>query len=88
MNRHLQSHLLSELQLPVRDYICQLELGLREQLLTHHGLPHHPSEHTGVFLSPDVKILYQYKMVLNALSVMGPKSLEEKFRQLGAVAYV
>ncbi|CAE6481582.1 hypothetical protein ACGC1H_001180 [Rhizoctonia solani] len=40
----------------VRDYICNLELSLREHLKTHHGLAHYPSEHTGVFLSPDEKI--------------------------------
>ncbi|KAG8687940.1 hypothetical protein FRC09_013196 [Ceratobasidium sp. 395] len=47
---------LGRMKLPVRDYICQLELSLRDQLRTYHNLTHHPSEHTGVFLSPDVKI--------------------------------
>ncbi|KAG8715155.1 hypothetical protein FRC11_005522 [Ceratobasidium sp. 423] len=40
----------------IRDYICNLELSLREHLKTHYGLVHYPSEHTGVFLSPDEKI--------------------------------
>ncbi|KAG9120955.1 hypothetical protein FRC07_003297 [Ceratobasidium sp. 392] len=47
---------LGRMKLPVRDYICQLELSLREQLKIYHNLIHYPSEHTGVFLSPDVKI--------------------------------
>jgi lipoate-protein ligase B len=42
--------------LSVREYVCKLELALREQLLVDHGLVHYPSEHTGVFLAPDVKI--------------------------------
>ncbi|CAE6502417.1 unnamed protein product [Rhizoctonia solani] len=43
-------------QISIRDYICNLELSLREHLKTHHQLTHYPSEHTGVFLSPDEKI--------------------------------
>lgn len=39
-------------------------------------------------LSPDIKVLYRYKLVLNAVAIVGPKALEEKFRALGAVAYV
>ncbi|KAB5591468.1 Lipoyl(octanoyl) transferase [Ceratobasidium theobromae] len=37
------------------EYICQLELALRDQLLAH-GVPHYPSDHTGLFLAPDVKV--------------------------------
>ncbi|QRW05798.1 lipoyl(octanoyl) transferase [Ceratobasidium sp. AG-Ba] len=47
---------LGRMKLSIRDYICQLELSLREQLKTFHNLVHHPCEHTGVFLSPDIKI--------------------------------
>ncbi|KAH7330640.1 lipoyltransferase [Rhizoctonia solani] len=43
-------------KMPIRDYICNLELSLREHLKSHYGLTHYPSEHTGVFLSPDEKI--------------------------------
>jgi lipoyl(octanoyl) transferase len=43
-------------QVPIRDYICNLELSLREHLKIHYKLTHYPSEHTGVFLSPDEKI--------------------------------
>ncbi len=39
-------------------------------------------------LSPGVKVLYRYKMVLNAVAVVAPKALEEKFRQFAGVAYV
>ncbi|KAG8736825.1 hypothetical protein FRC10_008816 [Ceratobasidium sp. 414] len=47
---------IGRMKLPVRDYICQLELSLRDQLRTYHNLAHYPSEHTGVFLSPTIKI--------------------------------
>ncbi|CAE7077338.1 unnamed protein product [Rhizoctonia solani] len=47
---------LGRSKVPIRDYICNLELALREQLKTYYGLVHYPSEHTGVFLSPDEKI--------------------------------
>ncbi len=39
-------------------------------------------------LSPDLKILYQYKMVLNGLAIVAPKALEAKFRGMDAVSYV
>jgi lipoyl(octanoyl) transferase len=51
------SHIfLISVQIPIREYICQLELSLREQLKSFHHLAHYPCEHTGVFLSPDIKI--------------------------------
>lgn len=39
-------------------------------------------------LSPEIRVLYRYKMVLNGLAILAPRSLEDKFRNLGTVAYV
>ena len=39
-------------------------------------------------LSPDLEILYRYRLVLNGLAVVAPRELEAKFRDLSAVAYV
>ncbi|KAG8694493.1 hypothetical protein FRC08_008452 [Ceratobasidium sp. 394] len=47
---------IGRMKLPVREYICQLELSLRDQLRAYHNIAHYPSEHTGVFLSPIIKI--------------------------------
>ncbi|MGZ3691135.1 MAG: S8 family serine peptidase, partial [Pseudobdellovibrio sp.] len=38
-------------------------------------------------LSPQVQIIYQYKMVLNALAVLAPVELEDKIGGIGLVAY-
>ena len=38
-------------------------------------------------LSPDVQIVYRYKMVLNAVAVLAPIELADKIGQLGLVAY-
>ena len=39
-------------------------------------------------LSPDIQVLYKYKMVLNAVAIVAPKNLEAKFRALTSVSYV
>jgi minor extracellular serine protease Vpr len=39
-------------------------------------------------LSPDVRVIHTYKMVLNGLAVLAPKALESHFRQLTSVSYV
>ena len=39
-------------------------------------------------LSADIQVLYKYKMVLNAIAIVAPKHLEEKFRALTSVSYV
>lgn len=39
-------------------------------------------------LSPDVRVLYRYKMVLNAVAVVAPKSLEAQLRGWAEVAYI
>jgi minor extracellular serine protease Vpr len=39
-------------------------------------------------LSPDIQVLYKYKMVLNAIAIVAPKHLEDKFRKLTSVSYV
>src|SRR4051812_27599501 len=33
-------------------------------------------------ISPDIKVLYRYRMVINAVAVVTPKALEEKIRQM------
>lgn len=38
-------------------------------------------------LSPDVQVLYRYKMVLNAIAVLAPIELKDKFKDLGQIAY-
>lgn len=38
-------------------------------------------------LSPEVQIIYKYKMVLNGLAVVAPISLEDKIKGVGLVAY-
>lgn len=38
-------------------------------------------------LSSEVQIVYRYKMVLNAVAVLAPVSLEEKIKEHGLVAY-
>ncbi|KAI0311452.1 hypothetical protein OF83DRAFT_1030825, partial [Amylostereum chailletii] len=40
----------------VRDYICRLERTLRLHLREAHGLAHHASAHTGVFLDARTKV--------------------------------
>lgn len=39
-------------------------------------------------LSPDIQVLYKYRMVLNAVAIVAPKSLENKFRAITSVSYV
>lgn len=38
-------------------------------------------------LSPDIQIVYRYKMVVNGVAIIAPNSLLEKIRGLGTVAY-
>lgn len=38
-------------------------------------------------LSPDVQVLYRYKMVLNAVAILAPIELQEKIKSLGQIAY-
>jgi subtilisin family serine protease len=38
-------------------------------------------------LSPEVQVIYKYKMVLNGLAVVAPSSLEDKIKGIGLVAY-
>lgn len=38
-------------------------------------------------LSPDIQVLYRYKMVLNGLAVLAPIELESKIGMLGQIAY-
>jgi subtilisin family serine protease len=39
-------------------------------------------------LSPDIQVLYQYRMVLNAVAVVAPREFENKFRGMTSVSYV
>ena len=39
-------------------------------------------------LSPDIKILYRYKLALNALAVLAPAALEKDLRGISGVSYV
>lgn len=39
-------------------------------------------------MSADVRVLYRYKLVLNALAIVAPKSLESELRNWAEVAYV
>ena len=39
-------------------------------------------------LSPDLEILYRYRLVINGVAVVAPRELEDEFRNLSAVAYV
>lgn len=38
-------------------------------------------------LSPDIQVIYQYKMVLNGLAVLAPAELSDKLKAVGFVAY-
>ena len=38
-------------------------------------------------LSPDIHVIYQYKMVLNGLAVLAPSALADKLKAVGFVAY-
>lgn len=38
-------------------------------------------------LSPEVQIVYRYKMVLNGLAIVAPVSIEDKIKGIGLVAY-
>lgn len=39
-------------------------------------------------LSPDIRVLYRYKLVLNGIAIVAPKALEPQFREMAEVAYV
>lgn len=39
-------------------------------------------------LSPQIQVLFRYRMVLNAIAIVAPKELESQFRSLGDVAYI
>ncbi len=39
-------------------------------------------------ISPDIQVLYRYKMVLNGLAIIAPRALEAKFRTMASVSYV
>lgn len=38
-------------------------------------------------LSPEIQVIYQYKMVLNGLAVLAPSALADKLKAVGFVAY-
>jgi subtilisin family serine protease len=39
-------------------------------------------------LSPDIRVLYRYKLVLNGIAIVAPKALEPQFREMAEVSYV
>lgn len=47
---------IGRMGLPVRTYVCHIEKMLQKLALDEHGLAHHPSEHTGLFLGPTLKV--------------------------------
>lgn len=39
-------------------------------------------------ISPEIKVLFKYRFVLNAVAIVAPKSLESQFKDLSGVSYV
>ncbi|KDQ17464.1 hypothetical protein BOTBODRAFT_53073 [Botryobasidium botryosum FD-172 SS1] len=47
---------IGRMGLSPRTYVCYLEKMLQKLALDEHGLAHYPSEHTGLFLGPTLKV--------------------------------
>ncbi len=62
----------------------QVDAGLKDQILAEQDAM--IAELAAI--SPDIKVIYRYKMVLNGLSIVAPKALEAQFRALASVSYV
>jgi lipoyl(octanoyl) transferase 2 len=43
-------------QLSIRSYICLLQKVMQQYIASHYSLRHHPSEHTGLFISEHEKM--------------------------------
>lgn len=39
-------------------------------------------------MSPEIKVLYRYRFVLNGLAILAPRALENEFKKIGGVSYV